>query len=328
MKKASQEKLNLLKEIEAKIEKYKNIVIFHHIRPDGDCLGSQFGLKYLIKENFKDKNVYTIGDPKGSFPYLNFPMDNLENKPINNSLAIIVDANFKNRIECREYLDNNTFNDVIRIDHHPNDDDLNASLRWVEPEAPAAAQQVAELAYKLKWKINEEAATYLYLGIYTDSVRLTTSTTNEKTMFLVSELWKHGAKKDLIHNEMMKKTLEDIKISAFVQQNMQIKNKVVSFYFSLNDQKKLGIIDPLKANRPFLLANIDDNKIWVFFTEEDKNKIRCEFRSNGPCVRNVAIKWGGGGHHRASGAQIDDEKNIPLIIKDCEKEILNIKDYD
>lgn len=23
------------------IEKYDNIVVFHHIRPDGDCLGSQ-----------------------------------------------------------------------------------------------------------------------------------------------------------------------------------------------------------------------------------------------------------------------------------------------
>lgn len=76
-------------------------------------------------------------------------MDEIENKPMEDSLAIIVDANYKERLEKRIYLDNKIFTDVIRIDHHPNEDDLYASVRWVEPEAPAAAQQVTELAYEL-----------------------------------------------------------------------------------------------------------------------------------------------------------------------------------
>ncbi|AWX42652.1 Bifunctional oligoribonuclease and PAP phosphatase nrnA [Metamycoplasma cloacale] len=328
MNKISVEKLNLFKEIETKIKLHKNIVIFHHIRPDGDCLGSQFGMKNLIKENFPDKNVYTVGDSKGIFPYLSFQMDELANERLEDSLAIIVDANYKERIEKRELLDNEIFDEVIRIDHHPNDDDLNASLKWIEPEAPAAAQQVAELAYELNWKINADAATYLYLGIYTDSVRLTTDTTNGKTMRLVAHLWDNGAQRALLHTEMAKKTSKDLKIAAFIQQNMQIKNGVVSFYFSLADQHKLDINDPLSANRPYTLASIDDNKAWVFFTQEAENQIRCEFRSTGACVRNVALKWGGGGHHRASGAQIHDEKLIPLIIKDLEEEITHLENYD
>ena len=95
----TKEKLSLFKQIEEKIKKYQNIIIFHHIRPDGDCLGSQFGMKYLLKENFPNKNIFTIGDPKGSFPFLDFKMDKIENKHIENSLAIIVDANFKERLE-------------------------------------------------------------------------------------------------------------------------------------------------------------------------------------------------------------------------------------
>ncbi len=326
--KISKEKLSIFKQLEAKIKKYKNIVIYHHIRPDGDCLGSQFGMKNLILENFKNKNVLTIGDSKGLYNFLDFTMDEIENKPMEDSLAIIVDANYKERLEKRIYLDNKIFTDVIRIDHHPNEDDLYASVRWVEPEAPAAAQQVTELAYELGWKINEKAATYLYLGIYTDSVKLTSNTTNARTLELVGHLWKCGAKKELIHNELAKRTLDDIKINAYIHQHMTIKNRVVSFYFDLETQKKLGINDPLLANRPGLLASIDDNAFWVFFTQEKEDSIRCEFRSNGPCVRNVAVKWGGGGHHRASGAQIKDPKLIKEIIKDCEKEVLNTKEYD
>lgn len=328
MNKISAEKLAIFKKIEERIKAHKNIVIYHHIRPDGDCLGSQFGMKNLIKVNFPDKTVYTIGDSKGIYSFLEFKMDKLPLKKLDDSLAIIVDANFKERLECREYLDNNCFDEVIRIDHHPNDDDLDASLRWVEPEAPAAAQQVTEIAYELGWKLNKEAATYLYLGIYTDSVKLSTNTTTAKTMLLVSWLWDNGSQKDLIHTELSKRTLFDININTYISQNMKIANDVVSFYFPLSEQIKLGIKDPLKANRPFVLGSIDNTKAWVFFTEEKPGQIRCEFRSNGCNVRNVAIKWGGGGHIRASGAQISDPNLIPLIIRDLEQETKNLADYE
>ncbi|RAW47166.1 DHH family phosphoesterase [Metamycoplasma hominis] len=328
MNKISAEKLVIFKKIEERIKAHKNIVIYHHIRPDGDCLGSQFGMKNLIKVNFPDKTVYTIGDSKGIYSFLEFKMDKLPLKKLDDSLAIIVDANFKERLECREYLDNNCFDEVIRIDHHPNDDDLDASLRWVEPEAPAAAQQVTEIAYELGWKLNKEAATYLYLGIYTDSVKLSTNTTTAKTMLLVSWLWDNGSQKDLIHTELSKRTLFDININTYISQNMKIANDVVSFYFPLSEQIKLGIKDPLKANRPFVLGSIDNTKAWVFFTEEKPGQIRCEFRSNGCNVRNVAIKWGGGGHIRASGAQISDPNLIPMIIKDLEQETKNLADYE
>lgn len=328
MNKISAEKLAIFKKIEERIKAHKNIVIYHHIRPDGDCLGSQFGMKNLIKVNFPGKTVYTIGDSKGIYSFLEFKMDKLPLKKLDDSLAIIVDANFKERLECREYLDNNCFDEVIRIDHHPNDDDLDASLRWVEPEAPAAAQQVTEIAYELGWKLNKEAATYLYLGIYTDSVKLSTNTTTAKTMLLVSWLWDNGSQKDLIHTELSKRTLFDININTYISQNMKIANDVVSFYFPLSEQIKLGIKDPLKANRPFVLGSIDNTRAWVFFTEEKPGQIRCEFRSNGCNVRNVAIKWGGGGHIRASGAQISDPNLIPLIIKDLEQETKNLADYE
>ncbi|AYN65683.1 bifunctional oligoribonuclease/PAP phosphatase NrnA [Metamycoplasma hominis] len=328
MNKISAEKLTIFKKIEERIKAHKNIVIYHHIRPDGDCLGSQFGMKNLIKVNFPDKTVYTIGDSKGIYSFLEFKMDKLPLEKLDDSLAIIVDANFKERLECREYLDNNCFDEVIRIDHHPNDDDLDASLRWVEPEAPAAAQQVTEIAYELGWKLNKEAATYLYLGIYTDSVKLSTNTTTAKTMLLVSWLWDNGSQKDLIHTELSKRTLFDININTYISQNMKIANDVVSFYFPLSEQIKLGIKDPLKANRPFVLGSIDNTKAWVFFTEEKPGQIRCEFRSNGCNVRNVAIKWGGGGHIRASGAQISDPNLIPMIIKDLEQETKNLADYE
>ena len=45
----------MFREILEEIKKYNRILIHGHIRPDGDCYGSQFGLAGIIKENFPEK---------------------------------------------------------------------------------------------------------------------------------------------------------------------------------------------------------------------------------------------------------------------------------
>ena len=49
-------------EILEKIKQYNRIIIHRHIRPDGDCIGSQSGLKLAIKLNYPEKEVYAVGD--------------------------------------------------------------------------------------------------------------------------------------------------------------------------------------------------------------------------------------------------------------------------
>ena len=44
------------------VRAHDRIIIHRHFRPDGDAIGSQTGLKYLIKANFPDKEVYSVGD--------------------------------------------------------------------------------------------------------------------------------------------------------------------------------------------------------------------------------------------------------------------------
>ena len=39
------------------IKKYDTIIIHRHTNPDGDAIGSQVGMKELIKTNFPQKTV-------------------------------------------------------------------------------------------------------------------------------------------------------------------------------------------------------------------------------------------------------------------------------
>ena len=61
---------NEVKQIIEAIKKYDVIILHRHTFPDGDAIGSQVGMKYLIEENFPDKKVYITGDPAGRYSFV------------------------------------------------------------------------------------------------------------------------------------------------------------------------------------------------------------------------------------------------------------------
>ncbi|WP_027120344.1 DHH family phosphoesterase [Mycoplasmopsis lipofaciens] len=304
------------------IEKYDSIVIFHHIRPDGDCLGSQFGLRELIKLNYPNKKIYVLGDNKGIFEnFLTFDFDDIpSDKILSNSLGIVVDANYKERIEFREILDKNLFPETLRIDHHPNEDDLHNVTRWVDSSRIAGAEMIAELAIQNKWKVNSSAANFIFLGIVTDSGRFSYSNTSARTHELVSFLYKNGLESEKIFSGLAQTELSDLKLQALLMKNLKTVGRVAYTTITLKETLELNK-KPNNVVRPNLIGNLKGYPFWVQFNEEEDGRIRVEFRSNGPCVRNVALKWGGGGHERASGAMINSFKDVDKLIEDCNKEV-------
>ena len=52
------------------IEKYDRIIIHRHSNPDGDALGSQIGLREIIRENYPQKEVYIVGDGAGRYSFM------------------------------------------------------------------------------------------------------------------------------------------------------------------------------------------------------------------------------------------------------------------
>ena len=51
----------MFEKLKKAIEDYNSIVIFGHPNPDGDCYGSQLGLRDTIRLNYPNKKVYAVG---------------------------------------------------------------------------------------------------------------------------------------------------------------------------------------------------------------------------------------------------------------------------
>ncbi|WGI36740.1 DHH family phosphoesterase [Mesomycoplasma lagogenitalium] len=309
------------------IEMHDNIFIFHHIRPDGDCLGSQFGLGELIKLNYPKKKVFYIGDSKGILSFLDFTHydeSKLTEKDFKNSLGIVVDASSSDRLEKKELILSGKISAMARLDHHPNGADIDYKYNWIDASYAAAAEMVGYLAMKAKWKIDAHAAEYIYTGIYTDSGRFFYSDTSKRTFVVAAHLMKYGLNIHKIHQELSGKTMKEIKFHGEVLSNFESKEKVIWYYVKNDVIEKLNLSYE-EANQVNILANIEDNRIWIFFIDQPDGEIRVRLRSNGPKVNLIGREYGGGGHDNASGAMISDPALIPEIV---EKAIKLIKDFE
>ena len=105
------------------IEAIKNadkILIVTHMGPDGDAVGSAFGLKRIINGNFEDKFVDVCADGDISSLYSPMLRDNVINPPEmfeKYDLAIVLDCPNLNRTGKYKEIVENTQN-IINIDHH------------------------------------------------------------------------------------------------------------------------------------------------------------------------------------------------------------------
>src|SRR5690625_3646990 len=169
------------------IENYETIIIHRHIRPDPDALGSQAGLKLILKETYPGKQVYTVG---GDDPLLTFltKMDEIDDAAYNNALVIVCDTANRPRIDDERY---DRGNQLIKIDHHP-EVDRYGDIQWVDVDASSVSEMIFELYQDAKatagWKMTSQAARLLFAGIVGDTGRFMFSSTTEKTFRYAAEL--------------------------------------------------------------------------------------------------------------------------------------------
>lgn len=302
------------------INSYESIVIFHHINPDGDCLGSQHGLKKWLKQKYPQKKIYAIGDNENLFEFLTWEFDEIpSDEVLSNSLGIVVDANYSNRIKNNELILEKKIKSLVRIDHHPENDDIDYILRFVDDSYCSSAEQIVDLIHFIDREFNSSnIAQFLYLGIYTDSRRFFYDKTSARTHYLVSWLWKSNFNVDLIHKNLSITTLKEIEFRKEVLNNFKTKDNVIYYFLTYKKAKELNLSNSEK-NRVDFLANIQGFSIWIFFIENEDKTIRVRLRSNEKNVNQIAKLYGGGGHLKASGALINDVNQIEEIVNRATK---------
>ena len=310
--------MKLFKEILKQIKKYDDIVIARHIGADPDALGSQFALKELIQENFKNKRVYAVGAIASRFRFMG-NLEQIDNVDLSKALLIVVDTPDIKRIDGINNLSD--FAEVVKIDHHPFIDKF-GNYEYIEDGASSASQLVFKFALDCKLKITKKIAENIYIGIVGDTDRFLHDYTSAETFELVTKLIKmSGIEFTKLYEPLYSRPLAEVKFQGYIYQNLTLTENKVAYIKLTDDVMKKFEVDAASAGNMINdLKFVNELLIWVFFSEDVKaGVIKANIRSRGPVINNVAMRYGGGGHSYASGARLKTWHEAEALIKDLDE---------
>ena len=299
------------------IEAYDKIIIHRHKRPDGDAMGSQLGLKHLILENYPQKTVYAVGDDPGYFGFMEGAvMDELPDSAYEGALAIILDSAAPHLISDERYT---LAEKTARIDHHIFCQKI-ADVEVVDTGFESCAGMIAELAYESGLRLNPLAAKSMYTGMVTDSGRFRYDGTTARTFRLASFLMEQEFDTNELFRDLYADDFAAKQLKAKFILKIQFSPKNVAYIYTTLEQFHQLNTDTFTVSRSMVntMADIRGVDIWVNFTETEKG-VLCELRSSKYNINPIAVKYGGGGHQKASGATVADRETAMAMLADLDE---------
>lgn len=328
--------MNDFNEINKLLQKNNDFLITSHVNLDGDGIGSELALYFILKKLKKKPiilnqdrlpKIYDFLPGSNKVHYLE---DNcIDTKSID--VGIVLDCSNIERIG-KVYEIFKDIKTIINIDHHTSSENF-GSLNYVD----SSISSVGEIIYELIKSINidlldEKISTCLFAAIITDTGSFRYSNVSSKTFEAASDLTSKGIKPYLIANNIYNRnTYSGLKLLGEALSTLETdESNYVSWLTitrkMLNDAKAKdeeieGIID--------VAATLNNVEISVLFRETKDNKIKVSFRSKGNFdVNKFAGKFKGGGHPNAAGClcsgKLDEIKEKILSelfkeVKSCEE---------
>lgn len=296
-----------MKNISELLQNVQSVGIAGHVRPDGDCVGSCMALYLYLKKNYpKIRTDIYLESPRSVFNYIE-GIEEIKTEADGEKvydLFITCDVSAKDRIAVAgEYFQNARA--TACIDHHVSNLGF-AEENYIKGDVSSAS----EVLYGLmdSDKIDKSVAMALYTGIIHDTGVFQYSSTSPETMRIAGELMKTGFdfnkvidesfyQKTYIQNQVMGRVLAE---SIMLQDGKCIvgylRRKDMIFY-GVDGKDLDGIVSQLRLTKGVEVA--------IFLYETSSQVFKVSMRSNGKVdVSKIALYFGGGGHIRAAGCEL------------------------
>ena len=296
------------------IKKYDTVIIHRHSNPDGDALGSQIGLKNIIKENFPEKTVYAVGDGSVRYGFMEgSEMDVISDDTYKGALAIVLDTSAKALISDDRYT---TASATARIDHHIFCETI-CETEVTDTSYESCCGLITAFAMECGLRLNSLAAKSLYTGMITDSGRFKYDSTTSQTFRLAAFLMEHEFNTNDIYRNLYADDFKYIKLRAQFVLKVNFTEQNVAYIYTTLDEVKAADADIFAISRGMVgvMSDIRGVDVWANFTETEDG-VLCEIRSSLYNINPVAKKYGGGGHAKASGATLKNKEEAMALLSD------------
>ncbi|HEY3761358.1 MAG TPA: bifunctional oligoribonuclease/PAP phosphatase NrnA [Verrucomicrobiae bacterium] len=290
------------------IREHKTFCIVGHIRPDGDCVGSQIGLALALQGAGKKVTCWNEDAIPAKYRFLD--PDGMFQKPKPGKkfdCVIATDcANFERLGRAGKLSLNRKV--LINIDHHESNPHY-GDVNWVSAREPSCGELIYRLLKVARWPITKPIADCLFAAVSTDTGSFQYPTTRPGTFHVGAELVACGADLAKICNEVYESySLSRARLMKHVYSKFRLtaNDRIAYLWLKKKDFTRTGaesndtegLIDHIRAIEPVVVACV--------FEELDPGLTRISLRSKNPevNVNEIAAQFGGGGHPAAAGARI------------------------
>jgi bifunctional oligoribonuclease and PAP phosphatase NrnA len=286
----------------------QSICVTGHVRPDGDCIGSQIGLTLALRKHGKDVVCWNEDVVPQKYAFLD-PHHILE-KPAGSprfDLVIATDcASFERlgvagpAIASRKCL--------INIDHHLSNTRY-GDLNWISAREASTGELIFRLLQTAQWPITPAIADCLFTAVSTDTGSFQYATAKPMTYHAAGELVRLGADVDTISREVYQSfSLCRVRLLKHLYSHFHLThdNQIAYLWLKKKDFARTGadrsdtegLIDHIRAIEPVVVACIFEE------VEPELTRVSLRSKSGKVDVNQIAAQFGGGGHIAAAGARI------------------------
>lgn len=313
------------KKVLIKLKESKKVIIIGHKKPDGDCFSSQLSMKALLQK-LGEKEIILANQG---------PFERAESKEVehlftkdltpemleDNPLLVLVDCGELSRIGKFEDQVKNL--ETVVIDHHMTSLNQNWEYQYIFPESISTTLLIEKLFMEFNVEITKEVADLLFFGFSTDSGFFKfISPYNGESIKMAGHLVEKGADPRTTFAKMSGgRTLQYIKNTSLLIDRSQFicDNQVVISTFLSTDEGECP-----SDNFYGQMMSIENVKAIILFKETSPTSVELGLRANFNCdfdMSTFALRYGGGGHVKASGATIKDSlDNVKkMVIKDIQE---------
>lgn len=295
------------------IKNKSNLCIIQAENPDGDSLGSALALEALLKDK-QVSQFCPVNIPK----YLRYYKDWSKITSDIDYQAdgyIIVDTAAE--ILLSKLLDDLTIKNLLYtkpvfvIDHHETPDDLDFPHQSIIEHLPSCTNVIYNIAKQTNLPIDQTAAEYIFQGLLSDTLGLTSAGVTSDTFRIAADLQDLGANiSDLEEKrkEFMKKSQRILAYKAELIQRIDysLEGQLSTIHIPWEEIQEYS--DEYNPNVLILeeMKMVEGVKVAVAIKTYPDGKLTGKIRSSLPISDKIAGFFGGGGHPYAAGFRIYD----------------------
>ena len=287
-----------------------NFLITAHINPEGDSIGSQLSVYYILKKLGKKAVMagnYVVPE---NLRFLSGAESIMSDIPedFQPEVAVVLDCPTKERVgNLAGYLDD--IKTIVNVDHHISNEYF-GDVNWVEAGSSSVGEMIFAMVEKLGISLDHDISAPLYTAIITDTGMFNYDNTSKNTHEVAGKLIAGGVSPKEMHEKIFEdKALSQVRVLGKVLTTIEIVENGKLAHMCLTNEmcEQENVSDVATDEFINYPRSIKGVEVAVFFKERANNPgaIDISFRSSGGVnVNEVASHFGGGGHKRAAGCVV------------------------